>query len=82
MRVVDVERAGSRLAFDVVVENLAGHKLPTAYSSRRAWLHVLVRDGAGRAAFESGAPRPDGSIAGNDNDPGSGPLRATPHADP
>jgi hypothetical protein len=33
-----------RLEFDVVVKNLAGHKLPTAYPSRRAWLHVRVRD--------------------------------------
>ena len=33
-----------RLLVDVTVRNLTGHKLPTAYPSRRAWLHVTVRD--------------------------------------
>jgi hypothetical protein len=60
--------AGSRLDTDVTVENLGGHKLPTAYPSRRVWLHFVVRDAGGRIVFESGAVRPDGSIAGNDND--------------
>ena len=44
-----------RLVFEVAVRNLAGHKLPTAYPSRRVWLHVRVRDAAGRTVFESGA---------------------------
>lgn len=56
------------LRLDVFVENLTGHKLPTAYPSRRAWLHLTIRDGSGRTAFESGALNPDGSIQGNDND--------------
>ena len=54
------------IALDVRVSNLAGHKLPPAYPSRRAWLRV--RGAAGRTVFESGAVRPDGSIAGNDED--------------
>jgi hypothetical protein len=60
--------AGNRLLAEVSVENLAGHKLPTAYPSRRVWLHVTVRDARNAVVFESGAVRPDGSIAGNDND--------------
>jgi len=58
----------SMISFDVVVQNLAGHKLPTAYPSRRAWLHVTVTDRNGVVIFESGAVRENGSIVGNDND--------------
>ncbi|HEX4913739.1 MAG TPA: hypothetical protein VFV51_07270, partial [Vicinamibacterales bacterium] len=66
---VDGERRGdSRLDADVIVRNLAGHKLPTAYPSRRSWLHVTVRDGDGRLLFSSGQVEPSGAIAGNDND--------------
>jgi hypothetical protein len=68
---VSVERAGierGRLVADIVVRNLAGHKLPTAYPSRRVWLHVTVRDGDGRLVFSSGGVEPNGAIAGNDND--------------
>jgi hypothetical protein len=68
---VAVEQAGlkdGRLEFDVSVLNKTGHKLPTAYPARRAWLHVTVRDRAGAMLFESGAVRSDGSIVGNDND--------------
>src|SRR5262249_27421846 len=56
------------LRAEIAVNNLGGHKLPTAYPSRRAWLHLVVRDGNGRVVFESGALNRDGSIVGNDND--------------
>jgi hypothetical protein len=60
--------AGNRIQADVRVENRAGHKFPTGYPSRRAWLRVTVQDRSGRVLFESGALKADGSIAGNDND--------------
>ena len=65
---VAVARGDATLTADVEVDNLTGHKLPTAYPSRRAWLHVTVRDVAGHAVFESGRLNTDGSIEGNDND--------------
>lgn len=64
----NVDAAAGKLTVDVLVENLTGHKLPTAYPSRRAWLHVVIRDHGGRTVFESGAVNPDGSIKGNAND--------------
>lgn len=75
--ILGVERTTNGLAVEVKVENLTGHKLPTAYPSRRAWLHVVVRDGNGRVVFESGALNTDGSIVGNDND--QDPLRFEPY---
>jgi hypothetical protein len=72
-----VEVRGGRLELDAVVENLSGHKLPTAYPSRRVWLHVVVRDASDRIVFESGALNRDGSIQGNDND--ADPARFEPH---
>jgi hypothetical protein len=74
---LDLRRTGDGLSFSVKVENLTGHKLPTAYPSRRVWLHVTVRDNAGDVVFESGALNADGSIIGNDND--ADPLRFEPH---
>ncbi len=71
------DRVDGRLAVDVVVENLAGHKFPTAYPSRRAWIQFTVTDAQGRVVFESGAWTPDGRIAGNDNDSDAG--RFEPH---
>ncbi|ABF43639.1 conserved hypothetical protein [Candidatus Koribacter versatilis Ellin345] len=59
---------GSTMRVDVEVENKTGHKLPTAYPSRRAWLWVKVTDRDGHTVFESGKLNSDGSIAGNDND--------------
>jgi hypothetical protein len=63
-----VTRIGDRVGFEIVVDNLAGHKLPTAYPSRRAWLWVAVRDANGVVVFESGRLDPRGAIIGNDND--------------
>ena len=72
-----VELAGGRLQADVVVQNIGGHKFPTAYPSRRAWLHVSVLDRNNRVIFESGALNPNGSITGNDND--GDPTHFEPH---
>jgi hypothetical protein len=72
-----LQSTATGLSMDVLVENLTGHKLPTAYPSRRAWLHIVVYDSRGQVVFESGALNPDGSIAGNDND--ADPLRFEPY---
>jgi hypothetical protein len=72
-----VEVAGGRLQTEISIQNLGGHKFPTAYPSRRAWLHVTVRDRSNRVVFESGALNANGSITGNDND--ADPTRFEPH---
>jgi hypothetical protein len=70
--IAPVRRESGKLAVDVTVRNLTGHKLPTAYPSRRVWLHATVRDRDGQVIFESGAIEPSGLIRGNDNDADSG----------
>ena len=61
-----VER--NKLTVEVVVNNLAGHKLPTAYPSRRVWIMMTVKDAAGKTVFESGQHNTHGELtdsAGN-----------------
>ncbi len=77
VRIADAGRTGSNATFTVIVENLTGHKLPTGYPSRRAWLHVTARDAKGQLLFESGAVAPTGAITGNAND--EDPSRYEPH---
>ncbi len=56
------------LTVEVTVQPLTGHKLPSGYPSRRAWLHLTLTDEAGNILFESGAVENNGLIVGNDND--------------
>ncbi len=73
----NVDVGGDTLQADVFVQNLTGHKLPTAFPSRRAWIHFVVQDQDGKVVFESGKMNSDGSIVGNDND--ADPGRYEPH---
>jgi hypothetical protein len=72
-----VAASNGRVFAEVSVRNLTGHKLPTGYPSRRAWLHLTLRDGSGQIVFESGAVAPNGAIQGNDHD--LSPDRVEPH---
>jgi hypothetical protein len=74
---VTTEISSDSLRTEVVITNLAGHKLPSAYPSRRVWIHFTVWDAAGKLVFESGGLNSDGSIRGNDND--TRPSRFEPH---
>ena len=64
-------RVEQRLEVIIDVRNRTGHKLPTAYPSRRLWLHVKVMNAAGRVLFESG-----------DWDPATSELRRAPADQP
>ena len=61
------------------VSDQTGHKFPTGFPSRRAWIQFTVTDSTGKVVFESGKPNADGSISGNDADSKSGAYE--PHYD-
>jgi hypothetical protein len=73
----NVRLADGTLSLDAVIQSKVGHKLPSAYPSRRAWLHLTVRNRNQQIIFESGAYNQDGSIVGNDNDADA--LQYEPH---
>ncbi|MEI9813960.1 MAG: hypothetical protein WDO18_15535 [Acidobacteriota bacterium] len=75
--VASAEVRNGKFEAEIAIENLSGHKFPTAYPSRRAWLHVTVKDRNGNPVFESGALEPSGFIKGNDNDIDA--LKYEPH---
>jgi hypothetical protein len=77
LSLVNTEIFGDTLRTEVVITNLAGHKLPSAYPSRRTWIHFTVWDASGHIVFESGGLGPDGSIRGNANDADA--ARFEPH---
>lgn len=56
------------LDFGLLVGNLTGHKLPTAFPSRRVYVHVMVRNVDEEIVFESGRMMDDGRIEGVDSD--------------
>jgi hypothetical protein len=79
LAVSSIDFKAEKLLVELSVESLAGHKLPSAYPSRRAWVHFTVQDREGQVLFESGALQRDGSIGGNDNDDDA--ARFEPHYD-
>ena len=44
LRIDRAERGDGRIVVELGVSNRGGHKLPTAYPSRRVWLHLRVTD--------------------------------------
>ena len=67
---VEPVEAMEQLSFDVVIENKAGHKLPTGYHSRRVYLHVIVTSDEG-IVWQSGKIDEAGRIAGLSEDTNS-----------
>ncbi len=64
-----IERHDRRLLVAVAVSNLTGHKLPTAYPSRRTWIRLVVRDASGKIVFASGRFDRRGQIVDQAGDP-------------
>jgi hypothetical protein len=61
-----VDRNADEALIDVTLTNLAGHKFPSGYPARRAFIELLVKDGSGNTIFHNGYLDPDGDIHGHD----------------
>lgn len=68
LSVVEQRATPNALDFTLKIVSTTGHKLPTAYPSRRAILHVIVTDSQNNVVFESGKVNADGSVVGVDSD--------------
>jgi hypothetical protein len=55
LEIAGITRDGDTLRIPVTVKNLAGHKLPTGFPSRRVFLWIEVRDANEQLVFRSGA---------------------------
>jgi hypothetical protein len=73
LELLDATLNDGTLGFAIRIGNLTGHNLPTAFPSRRVYLHAVVKDHRGEIVFESGAMMHDGRIIGvdSDDDPGA-----------
>lgn len=57
-----------QLDFSLKITSQTGHKLPSAYPSRRVIVHVTVLDSFNNVVFESGKVNANGSVQGVDAD--------------
>lgn len=57
---------GDSINFTLKMLNKAGHKFPSGYPSRRAWVEFEVKNEAGQTVFHSGKMNPDFSLPDED----------------
>jgi hypothetical protein len=62
LSIAQASATSDRLNIDILVTNKTGHKLPTSYPSRRAWIHLKVTQGS-NVIFESGLPDSKGYLS-------------------
>ena len=61
-----IQRTSDTAYFEVYLQNIAGHKFPSGYPSRRAVVQFYVEDNNGDTLFESGKYNPDFSLVEED----------------
>ena len=68
LSIVDAQTDGSALIVPIEIASEVGHKFPSGFPSRRAWICFTLTDAKDHVIFESGRPRVDGGIVGGDAD--------------
>lgn len=64
----EAETNGDLITIIVEIDQSVGHKFPTGFPSRRAWIHLTVTDKNDGVIFESGDYDKEGRIIGCDAD--------------
>lgn len=77
LEIEEMHLSGGRLTADLRLKNLAGHKFPSGFPSRRAWIRFVIEDGGGQIVFESGGSDAIGKIIHNNGD--DDPTSFEPH---
>ena len=62
LQIGDLKSDGRTTVIPITLQNLSGHKFPTAYPSRRAWIELVVKDERGQVVFASGQVNARGQI--------------------
>lgn len=57
-----IQTEAEQTLISLAIQNLSGHKLPTAYPSRRVWIRLIVKDATGEIVFSSGNYNEQGAI--------------------
>lgn len=81
IRIAKATRSNGQLTLEVAVDNHSGHKFPTAYPSRRAWIRLTVEDAAGSVVFDSGRFDDLGRLVDTKGKRIDGPEVLLPHRD-
>ncbi|MDK2970421.1 MAG: hypothetical protein PWP23_176 [Candidatus Sumerlaeota bacterium] len=63
LRLLEAEVSADTASVTLRIDNRTGHKFPTGYPSRRAWIHFKASDQMGNVLFESGAWNALGEIS-------------------
>ena len=60
------DRTADTIYYDLLLENRAGHRFPSGYPSRRAFVEFVVLSSAGDTVFKSGRINGDYEVEGHD----------------
>lgn len=66
MQLLNIRNENDTAFFDVSLLNKTGHKFPSGYPSRRAYVEFTVQNSNGDVLFQSGKLQPDYEVEGHD----------------
>lgn len=68
LEIAEIERTNDTLFVDLSLQNMAGHKFPGGYPSRRAYIELYVISGDNDTIFHSGKMNAEFNLIGEDAD--------------